>query len=138
MNADDSECVRMAEGLKSKALWFSRKNEARLEASVRQSRFTIAAPTTNAILCRLRRCKLKGSHNAENVLAAVCIGIAAGCMPEQIRSAVKAFKAVEHRLEYAATVGGVQYYNDSKATNVDATIKALVVVPGKHPHYSWR
>ncbi len=57
------------------------------------------------------------------------LGVAAGCEPEQIRSAVKAFKAVEHRLEYVATVGGVQYYNDSKATNVDATIKALESFP---------
>ena len=73
--------------------------------------------------------QLKGAHNVENVLAAVCIGVAAGCAPEQIRSAVKAFKAVEHRLEYVATVGGVQYYNDSKATNVDATIKALESFP---------
>jgi UDP-N-acetylmuramoylalanine--D-glutamate ligase len=68
---------------------------------------------------------LKGAHNVENVLAAVCIGMGAGVAPAQIRKAVSQFKAVEHRLEYTATVNGVEYYNDSKATNVDATIKAL-------------
>jgi UDP-N-acetylmuramoylalanine--D-glutamate ligase len=52
-----------------------------------------------------------------------------GCSSEQIRPAVEKFKAVEHRLEYVATVGGVEYYNDSKATNVDATIKALESFP---------
>jgi UDP-N-acetylmuramoylalanine--D-glutamate ligase len=53
-----------------------------------------------------------------------------GCAPEKIGKAVSSFKAVEHRLEYVATVGGVEYYNDSKATNVDATIKALESFPG--------
>jgi len=52
-----------------------------------------------------------------------------GCAVEKIRSAVRDFKAVEHRLEYVATVRGVEYYNDSKATNVDATIKALESFP---------
>jgi UDP-N-acetylmuramoylalanine--D-glutamate ligase len=52
-----------------------------------------------------------------------------GCAPERIRAAVGAFKAVEHRLEFVATIGGVHYFNDSKATNVDATIKALESFP---------
>jgi UDP-N-acetylmuramoylalanine--D-glutamate ligase len=68
---------------------------------------------------------LKGAHNLENVLAAVCIGSLVRCEPHRIRKAVQEFKAVEHRLEYVATINGVDYYNDSKATNVDATIKAL-------------
>jgi UDP-N-acetylmuramoylalanine--D-glutamate ligase len=72
---------------------------------------------------------LKGAHNVENVLAAVCVGELLGCSPQDIRRAVRAFKAVEHRLEYVATVRGVEYYNDSKATNVDATIKALESFP---------
>jgi UDP-N-acetylmuramoylalanine--D-glutamate ligase len=79
----------------------------------------------------LSEISLKGSHNVENVLAAVCVGMLAGIQPEQIRRAVAAFKAVEHRLEYVATVAGVEYYNDSKATNVDATIKALESFPGR-------
>ncbi len=72
---------------------------------------------------------LKGAHNLENVLAAVCAGMLMGCAPEKIRQAVLDFKAVEHRLEYVATIRGVDYYNDSKATNVDATIKALESFP---------
>ncbi len=74
---------------------------------------------------------LKGAHNVENVLAAVSVGILAGIGLEKIRQAVANFKAVEHRLEYVATVRGVEYYNDSKATNVDATIKALESFPGR-------
>ena len=75
---------------------------------------------------------LKGAHNLENVLAAVCAGVLMGCAPGKIRQAVREFKAVEHRLEFVATIGGVDYYNDSKATNVDATIKALESFPGEH------
>src|SRR5207248_1447115 len=65
----------------------------------------------------------------ENVLAAVAIGVLAGVPDPHIRAAVRAFKAVEHRLEYVATIDGVDYFNDSKATNVDATIKALESFP---------
>jgi UDP-N-acetylmuramoylalanine--D-glutamate ligase len=72
---------------------------------------------------------LKGGHNVENVLAAVCVGALLRCEPDRIRKTVHDFKAVEHRLEYVATIGGVEYYNDSKATNVDATIKALESFP---------
>ncbi len=72
---------------------------------------------------------LKGGHNVENVLAAVCVGTLLDCEPSRIGKAVRGFKAVEHRLEYVATIRGVEYYNDSKATNVDATIKALESFP---------
>jgi len=72
---------------------------------------------------------LKGAHNVENVLAAICTGTLMGVPPDQIRTAVRDFKAVEHRLEYVATIKGVEYYDDSKATNVDATIKALESFP---------
>jgi UDP-N-acetylmuramoylalanine--D-glutamate ligase len=68
---------------------------------------------------------LKGEHNVENVLAAVCAARQAGAPAAAIRRAVEGFKAVEHRLEYVATVNGVEFYNDSKATNVDATAKAI-------------
>jgi UDP-N-acetylmuramoylalanine--D-glutamate ligase len=74
---------------------------------------------------------LRGAHNLENVLAAVAMALliegpeAAGA----IRQAVREFKAVEHRLEFVVNRSGVNYYNDSKATNVDATIKALEAFP---------
>ena len=68
---------------------------------------------------------LKGSHNVENVLAAVCAARLAGVPAEVIRGAVAKFKAVEHRLELVRVKDGVEFYNDSKATNVDATMKAV-------------
>jgi UDP-N-acetylmuramoylalanine--D-glutamate ligase len=68
---------------------------------------------------------LKGAHNVENVLAAVCASRLAGASADSIREAIENFQAVEHRLEFVAKVNGVDFYNDSKATNVDATIKAV-------------
>ncbi|HEY1257112.1 MAG TPA: UDP-N-acetylmuramoyl-L-alanine--D-glutamate ligase, partial [Terracidiphilus sp.] len=73
---------------------------------------------------------LKGAHNIENVLAAVVAARLAGVSAEAIRRAVESFQAVEHRLEFVATRHGVQYYNDSKATNVDATAKAIAAFSG--------
>jgi UDP-N-acetylmuramoylalanine--D-glutamate ligase len=68
---------------------------------------------------------LKGAHNVENVLAAVVASRLAGAPANVIREAIESFQAVEHRLEFVATVNGVSFYNDSKATNVDATAKAV-------------
>jgi UDP-N-acetylmuramoylalanine--D-glutamate ligase len=73
--------------------------------------------------------QLKGDHNLENVLAAVAMAMVAGCTPQQVRKAVQEFRAVEHRLELVSAINGVTFYNDSKATNVDATVKALESFP---------
>src|SRR6202020_171654 len=76
-------------------------------------------------LMHLSEIPIPGRHNAENVLAAAHVSQLAGVPPESIAAAVRTFKAVEHRLELTATVGGVRYYNDSKATSVDAAMKAI-------------
>jgi UDP-N-acetylmuramoylalanine--D-glutamate ligase len=73
---------------------------------------------------------IRGAHNLENALAAVAASALAGAPPQTIGPALATFKAVEHRLEYVRTVDGVDYYNDSKATNVDATVKAIEAFDG--------
>ncbi|HVC00160.1 MAG TPA: UDP-N-acetylmuramoyl-L-alanine--D-glutamate ligase [Candidatus Dormibacteraeota bacterium] len=73
---------------------------------------------------------LPGEHNVENVLAAACIAVLAGVAPEAIREAVRGFPGVEHRLEFVARIAGVSYYNDSKATNVDAALKSIAAFRG--------
>ncbi len=73
---------------------------------------------------------MPGRHNVENVAAAISATRIAGAAPEQIRSAVMSFPGVEHRIEFVRELGGVRYYNDSKATNVDATMKAIDAFPG--------
>jgi UDP-N-acetylmuramoylalanine--D-glutamate ligase len=124
LNADNEPCVEIGKRLKSQVLWFSRLHDVRRGAFLRGETIVYRDGKDQEILS-VNDMLLKGAHNVENVLAAVCVGMAAGVAPEQIRKAVSQFKAVEHRLEYTATVKGVEYYNDSKATNVDATIKAL-------------
>jgi UDP-N-acetylmuramoylalanine--D-glutamate ligase len=73
---------------------------------------------------------LRGRHNVENVLAAAIAAARAGVAPAAIAAAVRTFQAVEHRLEFVRQVNGIDYYNDSKATSVDATLKALNAFSG--------
>jgi UDP-N-acetylmuramoylalanine--D-glutamate ligase len=73
---------------------------------------------------------LRGAHNLENTMAAAIMAHLAGATHEQIRAAVMSFPGVEHRLEFVRELDGVTWYNDSKATNVDATLKALAAFPG--------
>jgi len=76
-------------------------------------------------LLRRSEISLRGEHNLENVLAAASAAFLAGAAPEEIAAGVRTFPGVEHRLEFVAEISGVNFFNDSKATNVDATIKAL-------------
>jgi UDP-N-acetylmuramoylalanine--D-glutamate ligase len=134
LNADDPTCVAMAGRTRAQVFWFSRQKEVNQGARVRDGAILFrdrSGPeeTVQREIMLVSEIPLKGAHNLENVLAAVSAGALMGCAPEKIRQAVRDFKAVEHRLEYVATIRGVDYYNDSKATNVDATIKALESFP---------
>src|SRR5713226_2738835 len=79
----------------------------------------------------LSRVKIQGVHNIENMMAAVAVTKAAGVEREVIQRTLEEFSGLEHRLEFVREVNGVRYYNDSKATNVDATLKALDSFPGR-------
>ncbi len=129
LNADDPSCVAMAGKTKAPVYWFSRQHLVEHGAFVRNENIVWHDADNEQIVMPVSEIALKGAHNLENVLAAVCAGLLAGVDPADIRRAVANFKAVEHRLEYVATIRGVEYYNDSKATNVDATIKALESFP---------
>ncbi len=131
LNADDPTCVQMASGIKPKVYWFSRRREVERGAYAANGRIYFRDERGQRDIMAADEMTLKGLHNLENVLAAVAMGTLAGIEPAAIRQAVKDFKAVEHRLEYVTTIRGVQYFNDSKATNVDATIKALESFPGR-------
>jgi UDP-N-acetylmuramoylalanine--D-glutamate ligase len=131
LNADNAPSVAMAAKAKAPVYWFSRLKEMERGAFTRGERILWRDGKTEREIMPVSEISLKGSHNVENALAGVSVGMLAGIEPAQIRTAIAAFKAVEHRLEYVATVSGVEYYNDSKATNVDATIKALESFPGR-------
>jgi UDP-N-acetylmuramoylalanine--D-glutamate ligase len=129
LNADDPTCVTMGARTRAQVFWFSRQKEVQQGAWVRDGNLVFRDAAQQRQIMQVSEIPLKGAHNLENVLAAVSAGALMGCAPEKIRQAVREFKAVEHRLEYVATIRGVDYYNDSKATNVDATIKALESFP---------
>jgi len=125
LNRDDPVCVALAHRTRAAVACFSRKREVEWGAFAREGRIFFRHRGTEREVMPVSEIRLKGAHNLENVLAAVSAGALMGCAIPGIREAVGNFKAVEHRLEYVATIRGVDYYNDSKATNVDATIKAL-------------
>ena len=129
LNADDPTCMAMGARTRAQVFWFSRQKEVQQGAWVRDGNVVFRDSKGQREILQVSEIPLKGAHNLENVLAAVCAGVLMGCAPEKVRQAVRDFKAVEHRLEFVATIGGVDYYNDSKATNVDATIKALESFP---------
>ena len=129
LNADDLTCVAMSARTRAQVFWFSRQKEVQHGACVRDGNIVFRDSAGQSEILQVSEIPLKGAHNLENVLAAVCTGALMGCAPEKSRQAVCNFKAVEHRLEFVTTIRGVDYYNDSKATNVDATIKALESFP---------
>jgi UDP-N-acetylmuramoylalanine--D-glutamate ligase len=131
LNADDATTAGLADRVRAQLFWFSRKKAVEKGAFVREAHilFREREREREREIMPLAEIPLKGAHNLENVLAGVSIGVLVGCEPAQIREAVRNFKAVEHRLEFVAKIAGVDYYNDSKATNVDATIKALESFP---------
>jgi UDP-N-acetylmuramoylalanine--D-glutamate ligase len=129
LNADDPTCLELGNHTQGKVSWFSRKKEIGHGAYVRDGRILFRDTDDQQEIMLVSEIPLKGAHNVENVLAAVSVGMLLRCPPVRIREAVRNFKAVEHRIEYVATVRGIEYYNDSKATNVDATIKALESFP---------
>ena len=129
LNADDPTTAQLASRTRAQVFWFSRKKEVERGAFVRGGNIFFRDGTNQREIMLVSEIHLKGAHNLENVLAGVAIGALVGCQSVQIRAAVKNFKAVEHRLEFVAQVAGVDYYNDSKATNVDATLEALESFP---------
>ena len=132
LNGDDPRVQQAASRAKARVFWFSRTKMVRQGASVvngvivfranEQASFEPIVPVSDI--------PLKGTHNVENVLAAVCAARLAGVHAETIATAVRSFRAVEHRLEFVADINGVHYFNDSKATNVDATMKAIAAFSG--------
>ena len=132
LNAEDKPTQMLAALTKAQVYWFSGKRPVKQGAFVHGESVVFIARegAWPEPVMPVSEIPIKGAHNVENVLAAVCAARLAGISPESIRASVAGFKAVEHRLEFVAKVRGVDFYNDSKATNVDATKKALEAFAG--------
>ncbi len=132
LNADNLRAAAAAEHAPSQVYWFSIHHQVPRGTWVENNQvmFRASEGSQPEAILPVSAIGLKGAHNVENVLAAVCAARLAGCPASSVRAAVEKFKAVEHRLEFVSTLNGVDFYNDSKATNVDATEKAIAAFPG--------
>jgi UDP-N-acetylmuramoylalanine--D-glutamate ligase len=129
INADDAMAPQYAPA-GPRVLWFSRQKRVASGCYLRGEEIVFRSDGAECVLLERKIIGLRGSHNIENVLAAAAAARLAGVEPSAIAEGVRTFAGVEHRIEYVATISGVEYFNDSKATNVDATLKALDAFPG--------
>ncbi|MGD9587761.1 MAG: UDP-N-acetylmuramoyl-L-alanine--D-glutamate ligase [Pyrinomonadaceae bacterium] len=125
LNADDEITSSWASGLNASVTLFSVRRELEMGLFLRGRDLVSRAGGSEKVLMSRDEIFLKGLHNVENVLAALAAGLACGADPASMRETVSNFRGVEHRIEFVAEVDRVQFYNDSKATSVDATLKAL-------------
>jgi UDP-N-acetylmuramoylalanine--D-glutamate ligase len=129
INADDAIAAQYAPTV-PRVFWFSRTKRVASGCYLRGEEIVFRCEGAESVLLDRKLIGLRGSHNIENVLAAAAAARLAGVEPAAIAEGVRTFAGVEHRIEYVATISGVEYFNDSKATNVDATLKALDAFPG--------
>ena len=124
LNADDETVSSWAGGLEARIIWFSTKRELERGLFLR-GRELVVRTDEERIIVKADEMKLRGVHNVENVLAACAAALAAGASVESMRGTIRDFEPVEHRLEFVRELNDIKFYNDSKATSVDATLKAL-------------
>jgi UDP-N-acetylmuramoylalanine--D-glutamate ligase len=132
LNAEDKPTQMVAAKTKAQIFWFSGVRRVKQGTFVHGDGVYFLAKEggTPEPVMPVAEIPLPGAHNVENVLAAIAMAKLAGASTQAIREAVGSFKAVDHRLQFVRQVRGVDYYNDSKATNVDATAKALASFTG--------
>ena len=125
ISADDTVTRTWANGLKANVTMFSSGKELDEGLFLRGNDLVSRANGKEKVLITRGEIFLRGLHNVENILASLAAGLACGASPESMRKTVADFRGVEHRIEFVKEIRGIRFYNDSKATSVDATSKAL-------------
>jgi UDP-N-acetylmuramoylalanine--D-glutamate ligase len=124
LNADDPQVAQRVPQNPC-VYWFSRQKRVAGGAYIRDAQVIVRDDGDEEVILRRQEIPLRGEHNVENVLAASIATWLAGAESAAIAEGIRTFPGVEHRIEFVAEVRGVKFYNDSKATNVDATLKAI-------------
>lgn len=125
LNYEDEILREYAPKLHNKIIWFSSKQKLKEGIYLDGKNIVYATEDAKQIITTTEDTTLVGIHNTENIMAAIGIAMNMGVPAEVIREAIRKFKAVAHRIEYVDTIEDVIYYNDSKGTNTDASIKAI-------------
>lgn len=128
LNHGDEACRKMADKTAAKVFFFDSSERLAEGIYLDGDAIEVRWGAINETLIHVDELQILGVHNYENVMAAAAMGICAGIALDTIRTVLKGFAGVAHRIEYVATVDGVDYYNDSKGTNVDASIRAVLAM----------
>jgi len=125
LNYEDEILRKYAPKLHNRIIWFSSKQELENGIYLEGKNIICSQNGKKEIVTTTEDTTLVGIHNVENIMAAIGISISMGVPNDVIKEAIRKFKAVEHRIEYVTTIDDVIYYNDSKGTNTDASVKAI-------------
>lgn len=128
LNYEDETCRKMAQKTKANVFFFSSINELERGIYLKNDHIILKWEDKNEIVINISDLQILGIHNYENVMAAVAAAVCANISLENIRKILMNFTGVEHRIEYVATIDDVDYYNDSKGTNPDAAIRAVLAM----------
>lgn len=129
VNADDALTLEASAPGKARQVLFSQRQPVREGVFLKEGTFWLRLGENEEAICSLGDVKIEGAHNTENVMAAIAASGLLGIPTESIRAVLRHFEGLEHRLERVAEIGGVRYVNDSKGTNVGATVKSLESFP---------
>lgn len=130
LNYNDPVLREFGKKVKTKVIYFYSQGELEEGVFLRGDQIIYKKDGVETPVIKTNEMNLIGTHNHENVMAAIAMTMAVGVSLDTIRETIKNFHAVEHRIEYTCTVNGVKYYNDSKGTNPDAAIQAIRAMPG--------
>ncbi|GGK15661.1 UDP-N-acetylmuramoylalanine--D-glutamate ligase [Caldalkalibacillus thermarum] len=131
-NLDQEETRRVADAVKAQVVWFSTRSHPERGAYVEDGRIKYRNKLGEVTeVLAANEVRLPGTHNLENVVAAVAVSLEAGAKLERVREVLRTFTGVPHRLQFVRELRGVRYYNDSKSTNALATKKALESFSGR-------
>lgn len=125
LNADDEKVSSLSSRIKGNIVFFSRKKELNKGVYIKNGVIVIKQGGNITPILKVDELRVKGLHNLENALAAICVSWIIGINFNTLAETLKVFTGVEHRLEYVTTISGVKFINDSKGTNPDASIKAI-------------